>query len=153
MDGLVKRGICRLDEWPDDLPLDYPPETAAKRDAMQHQALLYYYTPNHETVCAAIMQGFSVGIGFTVYGTLMNAHAATTGEVLFPESGARKMGGHAVVIRGWDANKVIGADVGAYRCVNSWGINWGEDGNFWLPRRYMDAGLIHDAVSLRLVEV
>ncbi len=35
-------------------------------------------------------------------------------------------GGHALTIVGYDDN------IGAFKIINSWGTNWGEDGYFWI---------------------
>ena len=38
-------------------------------------------------------------------------------------------GGHAVTITGYDDNRYGGA----FRVINSYGLNWGDNGYFWLP--------------------
>ena len=43
-----------------------------------------------------------------------------------------RLGGHALTIVGYDDNKFGGA----FRVVNSWGRNWGDNGYFWM--KYSD---------------
>ena len=45
---------------------------------------------------------------------------------------------HAVVIVGWDDNKLI--DGGAWICKNSWGTGWGEAGYFWVTWGTQEVG-------------
>ena len=42
-------------------------------------------------------------------------------------------GGHAYVIKGADRNKDCpDGSKGAFRCINSWGTKWGDEGEFWV---------------------
>ena len=41
-------------------------------------------------------------------------------------------GGHAVTIVGYDDAKATADGVGAFRCVNQWGTDWGDAGFFWI---------------------
>lgn len=50
--------------------------------------------------------------------------------------GARVAGGHAYLCIGYSAAR------DAFRCVNSWGADWGERGRFWL--RYADLARLLD---------
>ena len=46
---------------------------------------------------------------------------------------------HGVVVVGWDDNYQAQGQVGAFIVRNSWGMNWGEDGYFYVP--YTDQSL------------
>lgn len=127
-----------------------PKESA---DALLHQALFYYRCADLFTVKASILQGFPVGFGFTVYENMMSDACSKTGEVLFPEEGEKVDGGHANTIIGYDDTKKIGNEVGAVRSRNSWGNDWGQDGDLWLPYRYIIEGLATDFWTLRSVEL
>jgi C1A family cysteine protease len=56
-------------------------------------------------------------------------------------------GGHAVMAVGYDNSK------SALIVRNSWGVNWGLDGYFYLPYDYIElAHLASDFWSIRIVE-
>lgn len=96
---------------------------------------LYYLRVNGQdqgAVKAAIASGFPVAFGFSVYDSF--DQVARTGLMPVPDLGREKLqGGHAVVRIGWDDRRVIGDEVGAWECRNSWGPAWGDQGHFWMP--------------------
>jgi hypothetical protein len=49
-------------------------------------------------------------------------------------------GGHSWLIIGVDRYRKcpLTGDIGAARCVNSWGTSWGQSGRFWLTLRDLD---------------
>lgn len=87
--------------------------------------------------------GFPSMFGFTVY-NFGNAN----GEFAFPSPTDRSEGGHAVVVAGYDDNRVIGNTTGALKIRNSWGTGWGQAGYGWLPYEYVLRGLAVDFWSL-----
>ncbi len=101
--------------------------------------------------------------GFTVYSSI--SQAAARGEIPFPASGERVLGGHAMVAVGYDDAKKIrnsnpgGAETtGAFLIRNSWGTSWapgavssrGEPmpGYGWLPYEYVLRFLLQDVWTL-----
>lgn len=79
-----------------------------------------------------------VVFGFNCYESLWDSDE--TGEISFPKPGEQLIGGHAIVMAGYDNGKVIDEDVGAFKIRNSWGTGWGESGYGWLPYRYLLEG-------------
>ncbi len=58
------------------------------------------------------------------------------------------LGGHAVTIVGYDDNKFGGA----FKIINSWSANWGDDGYFWLPYSFASQGIMSEAYVLEDAE-
>jgi C1A family cysteine protease len=100
-----------------------------------------------------VANGFPPMFGFTVYNSI--TQAGQTGRIPFPATGDKVVGGHAIVVAGYDDNMRIrnttpGATetTGALMIRNSWGTNWGTAGYGWLPYDYVLKGLTGDWWSL-----
>jgi C1A family cysteine protease len=91
--------------------------------------------------------------GFTVYNNI-SASKKNGGLIAFPSKKNKLLGGHAVVVIGYDDKKVIeiaednDKTIGAFKIRNSWGEDWGEEGYGWLPYKYLEEGLAKDFWSI-----
>ena len=61
----------------------------------------------------------------------MSNNSKTTGKIGMPMINDKLIGGHAVIICGYDdnTNELI--------LRNSWGTYWGDNGYFYLPYEYL----------------
>ncbi|MGZ8227933.1 MAG: C1 family peptidase [Methylococcaceae bacterium] len=86
--------------------------------------------------------------GFTVYSAYQ--YSGANGHFPFPCPGEQAVGGHAVVVVGYDdakkiKNPICGEETtGALLIRNSWGTSWGENGYGWLPYEYVLRGQAND---------
>jgi hypothetical protein len=88
---------------------------AVKRDVYHMQAALNNHTP--------------IIAGIRVYESFLSTRVACTGDVDLPEPGEPCLGGRACLVCGYDSRGWI--------CRNSFGPQWGQDGNFILPQSYL----------------
>ncbi len=162
MGALVLFGVPPEKYWPY-VPADFDKEPCCfcYAFAQNYQAICYYrldppVTPR-DSLLSRIKTYAAAGLpsmfGFTVYSSI--SQASTTGDIPFPTSGEKVLGGHAVVAVGYDDNKKIknanpgGVEAkGALLIRNSWGTGWGSTGYGWLPYEYVLRGLAVDWWSL-----
>jgi C1A family cysteine protease len=74
--------------------------------------------------------------GFTCFSSLNSVKA--DGIIPFPTAGENMIGGHAVLLVGYDDDKKL------FKIRNSWGESWGEKGYGYLPYDYLLQGLMVD---------
>ncbi|MGC8723670.1 MAG: putative Ig domain-containing protein [Acidobacteriota bacterium] len=132
-------GCATLDQMPytDQSDTAWPSESAYK------EAMSYRVLPNSVTWVSttqpggldAVKQWLAQGnIGFAainVYNNFMYISSYNDNYCLADVTG-NNVGGHGTTIIGYDDNHVTDDGVGAFRCVNSWGTGWGDQGYYWL---------------------
>lgn len=90
-------------------------------------------------------KGFPIEFGFSCYRSALN-QASQHGGIPYPDSNDSVVGGHAVVIVGYDDEKIVAnvdngkSTAGAFLIRNSWGEEWGEKGYGYLPYEYILSG-------------
>ena len=150
--SLVTQGVCDESLWPYDDNQDgknlfeqKPPETcyaAALKDlALQYQSPDQNVT-NLKTVLAG---GLPIAFGIVVYESFESDAVAQSGIVPMPGAGEEQLGGHAVLLAGYNSDSFL--------VRNSWGSQWGAEGYFWLPNAYVtDPDLAFDFWAVSQVE-
>jgi C1A family cysteine protease len=84
-----------------------------------------------EACLEAVAGGFPVVFGFTVYEGFESAAVAKNGRLELPARGEKVLGGHAVLLVGYDMPSRRGI------VRNSWGKDWGQGGYFTIPFPYL----------------
>jgi hypothetical protein len=92
----------------------------------------------------ALKQNGPVVAGITVFQGMMTVEVSKTGVIPLPTKKEQIVGGHAIVIVGYDDEKR------RLRFANSWGKQWGEQGFGYLPYEYVKKYLT-DAWTFRLL--
>jgi len=146
---IAKLGAPPESDWPYiiDKFAERPPRQSYK-DGLNNQALEYFRVAQNLSVMkSCLVAGFPIVIGFTVYESFESAQVAQDGKVPMPEQNEEVLGGHCVIVYGHDDR------AGVFRCRNSYGPEWGDNGNFTMPYPYLtNANLASDFWTIRLVE-
>jgi C1A family cysteine protease len=155
-DGLKavnQRGAPHEDLWPYDISkyADKPP-VSVYDDAILHVAKKYARVKQDEAhMKACLAAGYPFVGGFTVYDSFEGSETAKTGFVSMPTKQEDVLGGHAVLICGYDNNMEYGGAKGFWIVCNSWGEDWGDKGYFYMPYEYfLNSDLSADFWTVRL---
>jgi C1A family cysteine protease len=125
-------GYCSEAVWPyavGDFALK--PSDAAYADAAQHKISEYLRAETMDDFRGALAAGFPVVFGFTVYDSFESPVVAATGEVPMPLTSEARLGGHAVLMVGYND------EIKRVLVRNSWGDKWGQAGYFTMPYEYV----------------
>lgn len=141
------------------------PWEMADRDAAKRKIFLYARLNTREDFRNCIAEGYPFTIGFAVYNSFGSRTASKHGIQPLPKSGEYMQGGHAVLVIGYNSNfkgtqwaqeamaaGVPEADIpnDVYYVRNSWGEDWGRQGDFVIDARYLEStNLAADAWTIR----
>jgi C1A family cysteine protease len=124
------------------------PNNKVVADANKHKITSAMQVNNTSlaTMQSCLSSGFPITIGFTVYSSFESSQVARTGIVPMPNSHEQILGGHAVLIVGYDNTR------NWFIVRNSWGAGWGAAGYFYMPYQYFtNSNLASDAWTARLI--
>jgi len=114
-------------------PFMKKPPSSVYKAARNDLAISYEGVPqSRNLIMAALTQDLPVVVGFSVYDSFESQIMARTGVMPMPESSENLLGGHAVLVVGYDAV------AGHWIVRNSWGPDWGAEGYFFMPIPYLE---------------
>jgi C1A family cysteine protease len=115
--------------------------------ALEFRAQRYLRLPrNLNQMKGCLASGFPFVFGISVYESFESNAATKTGDVPMPGANERLLGGHAMLMVGYDDAKQ------RFVLRNSWGPTWGDKGYGTIPYSYlMDDNLSDDFWTIRLV--
>ena len=146
--SINKFGACPESIWPYDIAkFTLKPTVTCYDTASRHKALSYrQVSQNLDQMKGCLAEGYPFSFGMTVYESFEGKTVAQNGVVQMPLPGEKEVGGHAVLVVGYDnANQ-------RFLVRNSWGTEWGIKGHFTLPYSYiLNPDLATDFWTIRLV--
>lgn len=143
--AIHEKGYCAESIWPyDETQWAQHPPTLAYQMAFKKRVQKYQAVPQDEyAIKHCLAQNKPIAFGISVYDSFMSDIAAATGLIPMPQLDESLLGGHAVLMIGYD-------DASSQFLVrNSWGPFWGDKGYFYLPYAYvLSTGLAADFWSV-----
>lgn len=126
-------GVCSESICPYDISqFTVKPSDEAYAAAQKDIVTEYLALKSLEDIKNCLAQGFPVVFGTEVFESFEGPEASGSGEIHMPAAGEQVLGGHCMVIVGFDDTKsqVIVA--------NSWGTSWGASGYCFIPYAYIE---------------
>jgi C1A family cysteine protease len=108
------------------------PSADAEENAPVHKIKEYHAIKSLNGFKSALAEGFPVIFGMDVLAPFESEEVAKTGIVPDYSATEQNLGGHAVLAVGY--KQINGKNYFIVR--NSWGVEWGDKGYFYLPESY-----------------
>jgi hypothetical protein len=136
--AIAKYGFLPEERWP------YVVEDFAKTppnsiyDEALPGAITDYATVTQtpEQIKGVLASGLPITFGFTVYSSFESAAVTRTGDVPMPRRSESVLGGHCVVLAGYDDKAQM------YWFRNPWGTDWGNEGYGRFPYAFVHSSQI-----------
>lgn len=145
---LNKLGVPPETDWPYNIAdFTVEPPQQAYTDALLTKALLYQRVmQNLSQMLGCLASGYPMLIGFSVYQSMETSQVDQTGIVPLPSPGEQLLGGHCVLLVGYDTTKQL------FTFRNSWSTSWGDKGYGYIPFAYLaNPQLASDFWTIRFV--
>lgn len=133
------KGICEEQFFPYVIA-DFAkaPSAAANTNAV-HKASSYHSARTLAEIKQAIgVNGQAVLMGMDIFESFEDEPIAKTGKMVMPKPNEQNLGGHAVLVVGYDDMRKV------LIVRNSWGDKWGDKGYFYMPYDYVLSGYAFD---------
>lgn len=141
LDTLHKAGTCGEAMWPYRMDnFSVRPPVQAYEQAKLHRIAQYtfFHDKNIDALKSSVMDGHLPVFGFMVSESFEEPRMWHSGRMPTPKKGEGQLGGHAVLMVGWDNKRK------AILCLNSWGKGWQLSGKFWMPVKFVESDDVSD---------
>lgn len=141
MGTLSSLGTCLESRWPYDLPaVNVRPTWGSYRDAYANKIGAFYSIQSEgdqriDEIKTALQSQHPVVFGMLINDDFMKCRG---GIVPLPQPGSHSLGGHAMLIVGYDDTQRV------LIVRNSWGTWWGDSGYCLVPYAYLDIAEAND---------
>lgn len=146
--SIAKYGVCQSKTWPYSYPYTHQPSKQAYAEGSTHKALQYgSVTQDEKDIKTVLANNFPVVFGATLYESFESDRVASTGKVPMPGKNESAIGGHAILIVGYDDSSK------EFIVRNSWGTDWGMSGYCTFPYAYvLNSSLCDDFWVIKLIK-
>ncbi len=151
--SLNVQGVAPESQWPytiakfRDKPTADCYAEAKKSQTVEYRRILTPHDQPAHDMIACLNEGFPFVTGISVYESFESEVASATGVIPMPDAQEQLLGGHAVLVVGYDLGKKH------FIFRNSWGQSWGQHGYGYLPIAYLTSkGLADDMWMIKTVE-
>jgi len=133
--SITNTGVCTEALWPYSTgKIFIKPADAAYADAATRKITASARVSRDngmDDIKKVLSSGYPIVFGFSVFDEFQSEDVAATGVLHMPPHNATPIGGHAVLMVGYDDAK--------QRVIvrNSWGSAWGDNGYFYMPYAYI----------------
>lgn len=118
-------------------PAYRPSDEAITEAAGRRLAGGHAISPTSAALRDALDQGLPVLLGLRIHATWFGQ--LSDGRIPVPAADAVALGGHAVLLAGYEDGGVAAGEDGYFIVRNSWGEDWGDGGYGYLPYAYVAA--------------
>lgn len=154
--GVSHFGFCNEQTWGYDIDkVTDKPSDDAYDEGKKHLAIKYARVPQSlESLLSCLASGYVIAFGFSVYEGFESDEVARTGILPMPKSHEANVGGHAVITWGFDQDyELPWGTRGVFYVRNSWGPEFGLEGNFLMPFDYiLNPDLASDFWNIQMVQ-
>ena len=131
--GVVNYGVIPETEWPyDPNQVTTQPTPQCYTDAKKDVVTSYFSLDTDTDIKQCLVAGFPVVFGTSLYESFESDVVASTGIVPMPVDSEEPIGGHCMVIIGYDDSKSW------WIVRNSWGLSWGASGYCFISYAYIN---------------
>lgn len=129
-DGVCRESTCKYSVG----DFAVKPSTEAYKEGRARKAPMASYQRVDvalDDIKDQLAHGNPIAGGFPVYESFMSSAVRNSGVVPMPKRTERQVGGHAVVLCGYDDRTRM------FLVRNSWGTSWGQKGYCWMPYEFV----------------
>lgn len=147
---LAKIGVAPEAEWPYDISkFTCKPSEQAFLEADRYKIVAYRKLATLFDIRATIANGSGCAFGFMVRSSFECQQNKERGIMPMPKKYERYLGGHAVFCCGYKDDAAW--EGGGYLIIkNSWGVDWGDKGYFYMPYAYVQENNVQDIWTAEL---